>query len=119
MNQKQNRTKWILRILISIIFVAVGIGKLLGGQMVAMQTGFPLWFLQFVALSELAGIAGIYISKFSSAALTCLSAVMVGAFLTNIETGQGAVSVVPVAIFGLLMWLLSLEEDALSPSPNF
>ena len=102
---------WILSVLLALVFLGSGIGKLLAQQQMVdnfARWGFPRWFLPLTGLCEIAGAVLIAIPRtraFGGALLVC---VMAGAVITHLTHGEAKVAPFPAmlgVLAGVVAWL--------------
>ncbi len=73
---------WVAIVVMSLVFAAVGIAKLMGVEQLHelfARFGLPAWFAYFIGVSEIAGAVGLYVRKLSALAAAGLAIIMVGA----------------------------------------
>ena len=121
----KSRVQTVLTVLMSVAFVIAGILKLTGAEI--MQAGFtgwgyPLFFMYFVGLCEVAGAIGLWLQRFSYAAKICLIILMAGALLTHLlhREFQDSLGAVILLIFAAVTLVLHRRErdtnDELMPA---
>ncbi|MGD1844749.1 MAG: DoxX family protein [Salibacteraceae bacterium] len=98
MNPKtKNIIAWIVTVLI-IPLLASGVAKMvdfenpetsltMSAQFAAY--GYPIWFMYFIGVAEIAGVIGLFIPKLRILAASGLLVIMVGAFVTHLIAGDG------------------------------
>jgi uncharacterized membrane protein YphA (DoxX/SURF4 family) len=100
---------WALSILLALMFLMSGAGKLSNGKTAGGMTfdeqfeawGLPAWARFPVGLAEVAGAIGLLIPRTRFYAAAGLTAVMGGAVLTHLRIEEYAPSLVPLTL-GLL-----------------
>jgi uncharacterized membrane protein YphA (DoxX/SURF4 family) len=100
---------WSLSVLLSLLFLMSGFGKLTNGKTTGGLTfdeqfeawGLPAWARFPVGLLEVAGAIGLLMPRTRFYAAAGLTAVMGGAVLTHLRIGEFAFAVVPLGL-GLL-----------------
>lgn len=96
---------YLLFILPGLAFIAAGIGKLMGVQMMhdsfAMM-GLPAWFGYFIGTCELAGGLGLFLNSTRKLAAAGLSIIMLGAIYFHVAYA------VPSAVPAIVLLLLCL-----------
>lgn len=93
-----------LSVLLSLVFLASGGAKLAGleFEIVAFQRwGYPLWFMYFIGVVEVAGGIGLLLSRLSALAGAGLAAMMIGAMATHVIHAEWGMLVAAVVIFTL------------------
>jgi uncharacterized membrane protein YphA (DoxX/SURF4 family) len=76
---------------VSIAFLITEIGKLAHDaemRQFFLDSGYPVWFLYFVIISETLGSIGLFISKLIIPAAGGLAAIMIGAIYTHLRNGD-------------------------------
>ncbi|MGM0878167.1 MAG: DoxX family protein [Bacillota bacterium] len=120
--------KWVIRILQGLLvvgFVAFGVMKLTGNAM-QVQTfealGFPLGFMYFVGVCEIAGALGLLVGfwkkKIALLASGGLVLVMAGAAISHLMAGQGMGAAMPALVFFILSLVVLLGKRAGNLSKN-
>lgn len=109
----KSKVQIVLTVLLSLAFLATGIMKLTGAEMVKAGFegwGYPIAFMYFVGICEVAGAIGLWLRRFSFAAKVCLILLMAGAVLTHLvfDTVQEAVS--PLVLIILIVVTLMLHR---------
>ncbi len=107
-----NKTLWVLQGLLAAFFLIAAAGPKLFGEATAVETfddiGVGQWFRYVVGSLELAGAIGLVIPRLTWPAALGLTAVMVGAILTNLFVIDGGLLVITPAILlalcGLVIW---------------
>lgn len=82
-----NVLAWILAVLLAVVFVFAGGGKLLGARAMVQefaQIGIGQWFRYFTGILEVSGAVGVLIPKYRFGAALQIAIVMVGATAANI-----------------------------------
>lgn len=118
---------WTSVILLSIVFVASGVSKLLGSDFATdgfEGWGYPLWFMGLVGLVETAGAVFILLPRltFWGASLrfwgaVLLAAVLVGATGTHIMHAEYEMLPAPLLLLALLVILAVRHRPALARQP--
>lgn len=86
----------VLCILLSLVFLASGSAKLaaLDFEVAAFERwGYPVWFMYFTGVVEVAGGIGLLIRRLSALAGACLIPVMLGAVATHIMHAEWGILV--------------------------
>ncbi len=109
MTKKQKITLYVLRTLISLLFLMAAIPKLLA-QPEAVQgfavAGLPLWFVYFIGIAEILGAIGLWIKKTSLWATWGLGIIMIGAVVVTFEFVSKAEAILPLVV-GLLLIVIA------------
>ncbi|MDH3495059.1 MAG: DoxX family protein [Acidobacteriota bacterium] len=97
---------WVFAVLLAILFLLAGAGKLGGGatEMFA-KWGYPSWFAIFIGVAEVAGAIGLLIPRLTRLAIIGLTILMIGAAYTHVAAGEGLDVLRPI-IFGIFLWLV-------------
>lgn len=110
----------VLSIVLSIIFLASGGAKLAGLDFeIAAFTrwSYPLWFMYFTGVIEVAGAIGLLVRRLSALASAGLALVMTGAVATHVLHAEWLMMIVAFGIFGLAVtraWLGRADIQALA-----
>src|SRR5579862_1175913 len=99
---------WVVDVLVAVLFLAVGVPKVLGletnfFQFAAMH-GFPDWIRIVVGVCEIVGAIGLLIPRLSAYAALGLAMLMVPAAITQVMSGEPGVYV-PLVLFVVLLIL--------------
>ncbi len=105
--RKRNTALWALQGLLAIFFLAAAAAPKLLGEATAVaifdDIGAGQWFRYLVGALELAGAVGLVIPRFVRPAAIALSAIMVGAIVTQLLViGGGLLALSPAILLGLL-----------------
>ena len=117
MYRPKSKVQMVVTALLSLVFLLTGIMKLTGAEMVKEGFegwGYPIIFMYFVGLCEVAGAIGLWLRRFSYAAKVCLIILMAGAVLTHLafDTFQEAVPpLVLIILTAVALWLHRRERD--------
>ena len=118
-----NIALWIIQILLALLFLFAGGMKLITPiEEMTQQIAMPGLFLRFIGVCEVLGGLGLVLPWFLRIrpGLTPLAAVglviiMIGATVTTIMTGQIAISLVPVVV-GVLCLFVAYGRWRLAPT---
>lgn len=94
----------VLPVVLSLVFLASGGAKLAGleFEIVAFERwGYPLWFMYFTGVVEVAGGIGLLIRRFSALAAAGLATMMIGAVATHVIHSEWGMLVAAAVILGL------------------
>jgi len=94
----------VLSVLLALVFLASGGAKLAGleFEIVAFERwGYPLWFMYFTGIVEVAGAIGLLVRRVSAAAAAGLALMMLGAMATHVIHAEWGMLVLAFAIFAL------------------
>lgn len=115
MNKGQNIAVWGLIVLGSLAFIAAGIGKLSGVEMLHASfaaMGLPAWFGYFIGAAEVAGGLGLYWRKTSAWAAAGLFIIMLGAIYFHVVYQPSAIPAVVLALITAVIFY-NRRRDAL------
>ena len=113
----KSKVQMVVTALLSLVFLLTGIMKLTGAEMVKEGFegwGYPIIFMYFIGLCEVAGAIGMWLRRFSYAAKVCIIILMAGAVLTHLvfDTFQEAVApIVLIILTAVALWLHRKERD--------
>lgn len=94
----------VLPVVLSLVFLASGGAKLAGleFEIVAFERwGYPLWFMYFTGVVEVAGGVGLLIRRLSALAAAGLATMMIGAVATHVIHAEWGMLVAAAVILGL------------------
>ena len=113
-----NILSWVFAVLLALLFLLAGVGKLGGGMTEKFAGwGYPAWFAMFIGVAEAAGAVGLLIPKLTRLAILGLTIVMIGAAYTHVAAGEGLAVLRPI-IFTIFLWLVWFFRGAGSDSGN-
>ena len=121
----KSKVQMVITVLLSLAFLMTGIMKLTGAEMAKAGFegwGYPVMFMYFIGLCEVAGAIGLWLRRFSFAAKVCIILLMAGAVLTHLvfDTFQEAVPPVILIILTAVTLVLHRRErdtnDELMPA---
>lgn len=107
MTKHQRMTYWILLVLVTIAFLGAGTMKLISNPMeVGMfaNWGYPLWFMYFTGVCEVAGAIGLHVKKVARIAAICLILLLCGAVGTHVFHGEGLIKPIPATVLMLFLF---------------
>lgn len=111
----KNIIAWVITILVALPLLGSGIFKLIDFQNpdtnLTMSAqfelwGYPIWFMYFIGVAEIAGAIGLFIPKLRLLAAMSLLVIMVGAFVTHLRAGDGEFIGALVLMILLVVFLL-------------
>jgi uncharacterized membrane protein YphA (DoxX/SURF4 family) len=80
--------------------------------------GYPMWFLYLTGFLEVVGGLSLALASTRFVGSLLLGCVMLGAIATHLAFAEYAMAIVPLVLFGLLVWLASASSrPVLSESP--
>lgn len=106
---------WTILALTALAFLAGGIGKLMGVEVMHQSfatLGLPVFFGYFIGVCEIAGAIGIFIKKFSSLAAVGLGLIMVGAMYYHIQFDpKGFIAAALLFVFSIVIFFAHKKES--------
>ena len=99
----KNKVLLAVSILLAIAFLGAGLWKLSGAEMMVgnfERFGYPLWFMYFVGLAEVAGAIGLFVQRTAFYAAACLGILMLGAVGTRFLLNDSFGLIVPAIVLG-------------------
>jgi len=117
-----NIALWIVQVLLALLFLFTGGMKLVMPiEEMTQQLPMPGWFLRFIGVCEMLGGLGLILPwllrirpGLTPLAATGLVVIMIGATVTTIMTGQIAISLVPLVV-GILCLFVAYGRWRLAP----
>jgi len=117
-----NIALWIVQVLLALLFLFTGGMKLIMPiEEMTQQLPMPGWFLRFIGVCEVLGGLGLILPWFlrirpglTPLAAAGLVVIMIGATVTTIMTGQIAISLVPLVV-GILCLFVGYGRWRLAP----
>jgi uncharacterized membrane protein YphA (DoxX/SURF4 family) len=80
--------------------------------------GYPMWFLYLTGFLEVVGGLSLALASTRFVGSLLLGCVMLGAIATHLAFAEYAMAIVPLVLFGLLVWLASASSrPVLAESP--
>ena len=101
---------YVMMVFLTFAFAGAGIFKLTAGEQVSelfLQLGFPLAFAYFIALSEIAGAAAIWVKPLRFWAASGFVIVCLGIIGVNLNQPDGLSHMPPAFILGVPAMLLA------------
>ncbi len=121
----KNKVQTVLTVLLALAFLLSGIMKLTGAEQIRQgfeNWGYPIIFMYFIGLCEVAGAIGMWLRRFSYAAKVCIILLMAGAVLTHLvfDTFKEAMAPIILIILTAVTLMLHRKErdtnDELMPA---
>jgi len=117
-----NIALWIVQVLLALLFLFTGGMKLVMPiEEMTQQLPMPGWFLRFIGVCEMLGGLGLILPwllrirpGLTPLAAAGLVVIMIGATVTTIMTGQIAISLVPLVV-GILCLFVAYGRWRLAP----
>ena len=109
----KNKVQTVLTVLLTIAFLMSGIMKLTGAEQIRQGFegwGYPIIFMYFIGLCEVAGAIGLWLRRFSFAAKVCILLLMAGAVLTHLVFDGVGEAVAPIILIILTAVALALHR---------
>ncbi|WP_432468246.1 DoxX family protein [Agarivorans sp. Z349TD_8] len=117
MNKFKQYGLWVILALTALAFLAGGIGKLMGVEMLHKSfatLGLPVFFGYFIGLFEIAGAIGIFIKKLSSLAAVGLALIMLGAIYYHFQYDpQGLPAAALLLVFSIIIFFARKKDSLL------
>ena len=113
MYRPKNRVQTVLTVLLSLAFLLSGIMKLTGAEQIRQgfeNWGYPIIFMYFIGLCEVAGAIGLWLRRFSFAAKICIILLMAGAVLTHLVFDSFQEAMAPIILIILTAVALTLHR---------
>ncbi|MFI0447309.1 DoxX family protein [Actinomadura sp. 6N118] len=108
--RKAHIALWVLQVLMALVFLMAAFTKFSANAQTVEgfeKIGFGSWFMYFIATVELAGAVGLLVPVLCGLAATGLSALLVGAVITQLIVDEPATALIPAAYLipiALLAW---------------
>ena len=109
----KNKVQTVLTVLLTLAFLLSGIMKLTGAEQIRQGFegwGYPIIFMYFIGLCEVAGAIGLWLRRFSFAAKVCILLLMAGAVLTHLVFDGVGEAVAPIILIILTAVALALHR---------
>ena len=109
----KNKVQTVLTVLLTLAFLLSGIMKLTGAEQIRQgfeNWGYPIIFMYFIGLCEVAGAIGLWLRRFSYAAKVCILLLMAGAVLTHLVFDGVGEAVAPIILIILTAVALALHR---------
>ena len=109
----KNKVQTVLTVLLTLAFLLSGIMKLTGAEQIRQGFegwGYPIIFMYFIGLCEVAGAIGLWLRRFSYAAKVCILLLMAGAVLTHLVFDGVGEAVAPIILIILTAVALALHR---------
>lgn len=121
MNIKTKRIlQWILIALLSLQFIAAGLGKFTGDWSEKFELwGYPSAFMYFAGVVEISGVIGLFLSKVRKWAIVLLTITMIVAAVTHVLNSEFSNLIhngILIALLGSLYWLNEHIKAKKNPS---
>ncbi len=107
----KNKSLLVISGLLAIAFLAAGLVKLSGAEMMAAnfeRFGYPVWFMYFVGIAEVAAAIGLFVQRTAFYSAVCLGILMIGAAATHLmnDPAQQAIpALVLLALSGVAAYI--------------
>jgi uncharacterized membrane protein YphA (DoxX/SURF4 family) len=109
----KNKVQTVLTVLLTLAFLLSGIMKLTGAEQIRQgfeNWGYPVIFMYFIGLCEVAGAIGMWLRRFSYAAKVCIILLMAGAVLTHLAFDTFKEAMAPIVLIILTAVALVLHR---------
>ncbi len=107
----KNKSLLVISGLLAIAFLAAGLVKLYGAEMMAAnfeRFGYPVWFMYFVGIAEVAAAIGLFVQRTAFYSAVCLGILMIGAAATHLMNDppqQAIPALVLLALSGVAAYI--------------
>ena len=107
----KNKSLLVISGLLAIAFLAAGLVKLSGAEMMAAnfeRFGYPVWFMYFVGIAEVAAAIGLFVQRTAFYSAVCLGILMIGAAATHLMNDppqQAIPALVLLALSGVAAYI--------------
>lgn len=111
-------TLWVERIIISLVFGIAGLAKVLGlaFEVEAFERwNFPVGFMYFIGILEVAGALGVWMRKLAPFAALCLAVLAVGAVATRLVHAEWVAVVVTALVLAISLHFVWQQRRDLFP----
>ena len=109
----RSKVQLVVTVLLSLAFLLSGIVKLTGAEQMRQgfeNWGYPIFFMYFIGLCEVAGAIGLWLRRFSLAAKVCFIILMAGAASTHLVFDTFKEAMAPVILMILTAVVLALHR---------
>ena len=104
LRRPSSRTLWITQGVLAAVFLFAGASKLVLPA-ADLQGDFPVWFMRFIGVCEVSGALGLILPgvlgirrELTPLAAAGLVVIMIGATVSTIAAGEGALAVMPFGV---------------------
>lgn len=111
-------TLWVERIIISLVFGIAGLAKVLGlaFEVEAFERwNFPVGFMYFIGILEVAGALGVWMRKLAPFAALCLAVLAVGAVATRLVHAEWVAVLVTALVLAITLHFVWQQRRDLFP----
>ncbi|MBW3566818.1 MAG: DoxX family protein [Proteobacteria bacterium] len=111
-------TVFVERVIVSVVFGLAGLAKVLA---LAFETeafvrwGFPVGFMYFIGILEIAGALGVWMRKLAPFAALCLAVLTVGAVATRLIFAEWVAAVVTAGVLAITLHFVWQKRRELFP----
>jgi putative oxidoreductase len=101
----KNVVAWALSVLLALAFLAAGVSKLAGAQMMVdgfRHWGYADWFRYLIGACEVGGAVLLLMPRTAWLGAAGLCVIMIGAVVTHLTHSENAEALIPLAMFVLL-----------------
>lgn len=117
----KSKIQIVLTALLTLAFLGSGIMKLTGAEQLKQgfeSWGYPLIFMYFIGLCEVAGAMGIWSRRFSYIAKICFITLMAGAVMTHLFFDTIKEAMPPIILLVMTTAALKLHHKERTQSSN-
>lgn len=111
-------TLWVERVIISLVFGLAGLAKVLGLPFEAEafeRWNFPVGFMYFIGILEIAGALGMWMRKLGPFAALCLAILAVGAVVTRLVYAEWIAAAITAIVLIITLHFVWQQRRDLFP----
>ena len=111
-------TVFVERIIVSVVFGVAGLTKVMGLPFEAEafeRWGFPVGFMYFIGILEIAGALGMWTRKLGAFAALCLAVLGAGAVVTRLVHAEWVAAAVTAVVFLVALHFVWQQRRELFP----
>jgi len=106
------------RVVISLVFGLAGLAKVVGLQFEVeafVRWGFPVGFMYFIGILEVAGALGVWMRRLAPFAALCLGVLTIGALGTRLVFMEWLEAALTAAVLAITLHFVWLQRRELFP----
>ena len=111
-------TVFVERLIIATVFGLAGLSKVLGLEFEAeafVRWGFPVGFMYFIGILEIAGALGVWVRRLAPFAALCLAVLAIGALATRMVFAEWVAAVVTAGVLAITLHFVWQKRSELFP----
>lgn len=111
-------TVFVERVIIAIVFGLAGLAKVLGLEFEGeafVRWGFPVGFMYFIGILEIAGALGVWMRKLAPFAALCLAGLTIGALATRLIFAEWVAAIVTAGVLAITLHFVWQKRGGLFP----